>query len=100
MNQMHKRTNFEPVRKEELTESELERAMESLTFLEEKHDGRIKGRTHAVGSAQRGHISKEESDSPTASTEKNLTGVIEAKEKSDVVTLDTPNAFIQTTMPT
>ena len=53
MNQIHKRTTFEPVRKEELTESDLKRAMENLTFLEEKRDGRIKGRTCAVGSTQR-----------------------------------------------
>ena len=35
--------------------------------------------------------------SPTASTESViLTGVVEAKEKRNVITLDTPNAFIQT----
>ena len=60
-----------------------------MTFLEEKHDGRIKGRTCAVRSIQRGYISKEESTSPTTAMEVIfITGVIEAKEKRDVITLD------------
>ena len=75
--------------------------MESLNLLEEKRDGRIKGRTCAVGSTQREHISKEKSTSPTAATEEIfITGVIESKEERDVMTLDMPTAFLQTTMPT
>ena len=101
MNQIHKRTTFEPVRKEDLTESELKRAIESLTFLEEKREVRIKGRTCVFGSAQREHASREESDSPTADTEAMfVAGVIEAKEECDFMTLDMPNAFLQKIMPT
>ena len=46
---------------------------------------------------QRQYITKEESASPTASTESVLlTSTIKAKEKHNVITLDVPNAFIQT----
>ena len=50
MNQIYKRTTFESARKEELPESELKRAMESLISLKEKYDSRIKVRIYAVGS--------------------------------------------------
>jgi hypothetical protein len=42
-------------------------------------------------------MSKEEASSPTIATESIvLTGIIDAKEKRDVITLDIPNAFVQT----
>jgi hypothetical protein len=43
--------------------------MDSLIFLVEKSDGRIKARTCANGSLQRNYIDKEEATSPTALTE-------------------------------
>ena len=100
MNQIRRRGTCKPVLKKDLTKEELTRAMESLMFLEEKRDGRTKARTCANGSTQRGCISKEESTSPTAATEAMLiAGVIEAKEGRDIMTLDMPNAFLQTKMP-
>ena len=80
MNQIHKRDTFEAFRKQDLTETELKRVSESLTFLEEKRDGRIKGRACTVGSTQKGNISKE---------------VVEAKEERCVKMLDVLNAFYQ-----
>ena len=51
----------------------------------------------ADGRVQRKYISKEESASPTATTESVfLTEVIEAKEERNVIMLDVPNIFIQT----
>ena len=47
--QIHKRTTFMHMRKEDLTETELKMAMESMTFLEQKYDGMIKDRACAVG---------------------------------------------------
>jgi len=65
--------------------------------LKEKKDGSIKGRTCADGRKQRGTIPKEEAASPTAALESIfITAVQEAKEGCHVVTLDIPNAFIQT----
>lgn len=75
--------------------------MESLMFLVKKRDGKIKARTCANGSTQHSCISKEDATSPTASSEARIliTGVIEAKQWRDIMTLDIPNAFVQTPVP-
>ena len=45
-------------------------------------------------------LSREDSSSPTASTEGVfLTAVVDAKEERDIMSSDIPNAFIQTKMP-
>jgi hypothetical protein len=42
-------------------------------------------------------MSREEASSPTAALEAIIiTGLIDAKQKRDVMTLDIPNAFVQT----
>jgi hypothetical protein len=82
---------------DDLTNTGKQRAMESLIFLVEKMDQRIKARTCANGSVQRTYIGKDEAASPTVSTEAILlTGVIEAKEDRGIMTADIPNAFVQT----
>ena len=74
--------------------------MESLIFLTKKRDGRVKARVCANGSTQRSYIPKDDASSSTAATESmSITGVIEAKQKRDVMTLDIPNAFVQTEVP-
>ena len=100
MKQLHDRKVFKPIMSSELTTQERKRAMESLIILIEKRDGRIKARTCANGSIQRDYIPRENAASPTASTDSVLiTGVIEAKQKRDIMTLDIPNAFVQTSIP-
>jgi len=100
MKQLLNRVVFTPIQVDEMTTRERKRAMESLIFLTQKWDGRIKARTCANGSTQRGCIPKEDAASPTASTEAViLTGVIDAKQNRDVMTLDIPNAFVQTEIP-
>jgi Reverse transcriptase (RNA-dependent DNA polymerase) len=97
MKQLHERAVFIPVDVNTLTQQEKKRAMDSLIFLVEKRDGRVKARTCANGSTQRGYINKEDSASPTALTEAIiLTATIEAREQRDVMTVDIPNAFVQT----
>jgi Reverse transcriptase (RNA-dependent DNA polymerase) len=97
MKQLHERNVFEPVRIEDLNNNERKRAMESLIFLVEKRDGTVKGRACANGSVQRPYIDKGDATSPTVSTEAVLnTSVLEAKQNRDVMTADTPNAFVQT----
>jgi hypothetical protein len=82
-----------------MTQLEKKRAMESLIFLVEKRDGRVKARTCANGSTQRDYISKEDAASPTVATESILiTATVEAKENRDVMSADLPHAFIQTDM--
>ena len=100
MGQLHERAVFEPVHVDDLTKLEKERAMESLIFLVEKRDGRVKARTCANGSTQRTYVNRDEAASPTASTESILiTATLDAKQERDVMTCDIPNAFVQTDIP-
>jgi hypothetical protein len=100
MKQLHDRVVFEPILIADMTPLERKRAMESLIFLTEKRDGTVKARTCANGSTQREYIPREEATSPTAATEAILiTGVLDAKQGRDVMTLDIPNAFVQTEIP-
>jgi rRNA-processing protein FCF1 len=97
MKQLHDRAVFEPIHINEMTQVEKRRAMESLIFLVEKRDGRIKARTCANGSTQRPHTERDEAASPTAITESILiTATIDAKLNQDVMTADIPIAFVQT----
>jgi hypothetical protein len=97
MKQIHDRVIFEPISIEEMTKLEKKRAMESLIFLTEKRDETVKARVCANGSTQRAYISREEASSPTAAPEAIITtGVIDTKQKRDIMTLDIPNAFVQT----
>jgi hypothetical protein len=97
MKQLHDRVVFKPINVSELTEQEKLRAMESLIFLTQKRDGTVKGRTCANGSTQREYMDRDEAASPTVITESIfITGVIDAKQRRDVMTADIPNAFVQT----
>jgi hypothetical protein len=80
-----------------MTTLERKRAMESLIFLNEKPDGEtVKARMCANGSTQRAYISREEATSSTVSSAAIITtGVIDEKQRRDVMTLDIPNAFVQ-----
>ena len=81
----------------DLSKSEKNKALESLTFLVEKKSGKIKARHCANGSKQREWINSDDAASPTVATNSvMLTATIEAEEKRDVATFDIPNAFTQT----
>ena len=68
-------------------------------FLKKKRCGKIKGRGCADGRKQRLYMSKDDVSSPTVSTEALLlTCLIDAMEKRDVVTVDIPDAFMQSDM--
>jgi hypothetical protein len=97
MKQIHDRVVSEPISIEEMTMLERKRAMESLIFLTEKRDETVKAQVCANGSTQRAYIAREEASSLTAASEAIImTGVIDAKQKRDVMTLYIPNAFVQT----
>ena len=99
MKQLDDREVFYPINVNDLTDQERRRAMESLLFLVEKRDGKIKARFVANGSSQRAYMGREQSASPTVMTESiMITSVIDAKQKRDVMTCDIPNAFVQTEM--
>ena len=100
MKQLHDRTCFEPISIKDLTPDEKKKAMKALMFLTEKRDGSIKGRGVYNGKPTRQWLSREETASPTCSSESiTLTAVIDNKEDRDVMCVDIPNAFIQTPVP-
>ena len=97
MQQLHDRDCWQPIKLQSMTKDERRKALESLIFLVEKKDGRIKARHCANGSKQRQWMDSDEAASPTVMTESvMLTATIEAQEQRDVATFDIPNAFIQT----
>ena len=94
--QLHKRTCFTPVSIKDMTESERKKAQLALTFLTEKRDGTIKRRTVYNGKNTRKWLSREDTASPTASTEGvMMTTVIDTHEGRNMLSADVPNAFIQ-----
>jgi hypothetical protein len=100
LDQLYKRNCFKPVDAYTMTKMEKRKAMESLLFLTEKRDGRIKGRMVCNGKPTRKWVDKDEATAPTASLESiMLTAIIGAKEGLDVMSADIPNAFIQAQMP-
>jgi hypothetical protein len=71
--------------------------LESHIFVTKKRTGELKARQVAGGNKQRDFISKEESSSPTASNDSIiLSSLLDAIKGREVVTVDIPNAFIQT----
>jgi hypothetical protein len=82
MKQLHDRAFVKPICVKEMTQVERRRATESLIFLVEKQDRRIKACTCANGSTQCGYTKRDEAASPTAMTELILiTAMINAKQK-------------------
>ena len=91
------RNCFSPIHVEALSDSERRKAADAMLLLAQKNDDTIKGRCVYKGSQTRDWISKEGTSSPTASHEAVCaTCVIDAHEGRDVMTMDLPNAFIQT----
>jgi hypothetical protein len=97
MKQLHFRDTFMPRHWKDLSENQRLTVLESHMFLNEKRDGKIKGRTVAGGNKQRDYTSKEDASSPTVTTESVLLScIIHAQEERDIAVVDIPNAFIQT----
>jgi hypothetical protein len=90
---------IEPKMANMLTKTGKRAALEYLMFLKQKHCGKIKGRGCADGRKQRLYMNKEDTSSPTVTTEGLLLScTIDAKEGRDVATADIPGAFMQTDM--
>jgi len=69
MKQLHGRSCFKPVDVNKLTDKQRRQAVNSLFFVTEKRDGRIKGRTVADGSKQRPWTNEEEVAGPAVKVE-------------------------------
>jgi hypothetical protein len=97
VSQLHWRDTFVPRRYSDLTDEHKKRVLESHMFVVKKRDGKTKARVVAGGNMQRDYLTKDDSSSPTVSTEAViLTSIIDAQERRDVAVIDIPNAFIQT----
>jgi hypothetical protein len=97
MKQLHFRNTFKPKHWRELSQVQRQTLLESHMFLNQKRDGKVKGRTVAGGNKQRDYISKEDASSPTVATESMLLScIIDTEEERDVAVVDILNAFVQT----
>ena len=91
---------FEGINPEDMSEEEMKKVLNVLHIIKQKRCGKIKGRTVANGSKQRGYVSKEESTSPTVSFEALLASfVIDAHEDRDVAIFDVPGAYLHSSFP-
>jgi hypothetical protein len=98
VNQLHWREKFVPRQMLELTADQRTKILQSHMFIGQKQTGETKARMIAGGNMQHGHVTKEESSSPTVSTEAVLlTSIVDAHKGRDI---DIPNAFIQTRVVT
>ena len=97
VNQLHWRETFVPRQMSELTVDQRIKILQSHMFIVQKQTGETKVRMVAGGNTLGGHVTKEESSSPTVSTKAVLlTSIVDALEGRDVAIVDIPNAFIQT----
>mgnify|MGYP001951138350 CR=1 FL=1 len=97
LEQLHSRTCFTPLKLKDISRMERKKAMEAVTFMVQKRDETVKTRMCANGSTQRVWMDKEDKSSPTVSLEAlAITAALDAAEGRSIITLDIPNAFIQT----
>jgi hypothetical protein len=97
LKQMHDMEVFRPVEKGSLLKKEKTKAVALLMFLKEKRGHLVKARMCADGRKQRDDWMKQDTTSPTVSTEAVfITAVIEAHEGRDVACFDIPGAFLHT----
>ncbi|CAJ1947507.1 unnamed protein product [Cylindrotheca closterium] len=101
LRQMLLRDCFTPEFVKDMTASERKKAQSAMMLLAEKQFKKtIKGCLVFRGDGTREWLLREDTASPTASQEAiTTTCVIDTHEGRDVMTLDVPNAFIQTYMP-
>ena len=99
MQQLHDRKVMQPICRKDLSPKQKKEALGYLMFLKKKRRGKIKGRGCADRRKQWAYIMKEQSTSPTISTEAVfLMAVVDAWQNRKVAVLDIPGAFMQVDM--
>jgi hypothetical protein len=99
LKQLHTRERFTPQHSNDLSDSQKQKALESLMFLKEKRDGTIKGRACAEGRKQRETTVPGAATPPTVALESVLiTATIDAYEERDVAIVDVPGEFLSADM--
>ena len=82
VNQLHWRDTFAPKQYSELTNDEKSKVLENHIFIVKKHSGDTKARLVVGGNKQWDYLTKEDSSSPTVSTDSVLlTSIVNAAEK-------------------
>jgi hypothetical protein len=95
--QVHNHKCFEPITVSELNNNEQKRVQVALAYLLEKRSRVIKECTVYNGKPTREWLTKQDFESLTLTLENILlTLVIDAHEERDIMTVDVPNAYIQT----
>ncbi len=95
LTQMHDVDVFRPVARDLLTKEERTKALSLLMFLKKKRDQSVKAQMCADSQKQRGDWRKQETTSPTISTEAVfITAVIDAHKERDVACFDILGAFL------
>jgi Reverse transcriptase (RNA-dependent DNA polymerase) len=90
---------LEPLDTFKLAKEQKSESLRALSVIKEKRDGRLKGRTVADGSAQRGKFSKAETGSPTAASDAVLlTAIVDAHEGRDIAIADVTGAYLHAHM--
>ncbi len=97
--QLHDLGVFEPQDAKKLTSAEKREALRAISVIKEKRCGKIKGRTVADGRKQKNLYTKEETSSPTVSTDALMMSItIDAMEHRDVATADVAGAYLKADM--
>ena len=100
LDQMLKRDAFGPILVSDMNETERDQATDSMMLLAQKSSGEVKGRFVARGDQSQDFLTKEDTASPTVSQDGlEATCTIDAYEGRDNMSMDVPNAFIQTHTP-
>ena len=97
--QLNSKDVFKAVDATQLTKAQKQGALRAINLIKEKRTGALKGRTCADGRPQRSGYTKEETASPTMSTDALLLSLlIDAKEERDVATADVVGAYLNADM--
>ena len=93
--QLDEKSVFEAVDANKLSCEQKKDALRAINLIKEKRGGKLKGRTCADGRSQRGQYTKEQTASPTISTDAlMLSLIIDAFEGRDVATADVVGAYL------
>ena len=91
---------MKPIEVKKLTDKQRKEALAYIMFLKSKTCGQVKARGCLDGRIQWFKFAHHESTSSVVSTDAVfLTGLVDAKEKRVVKTMDVPGAFMQADMP-
>ena len=93
--QLDEKSVFEAVDAKALSREQKYAALRAINLIKEKRSGKLKGRTCADGRSQRGQYTKEQTASPTISTDAlMLSLIIDSVEERDVATADVVGAYL------